>query len=100
RRRHTRISRDWSSDVCSSDLMKRSAFHAITVDRVIDPRAQRALYSPNESGADQPTYRARAEAPRTASRRVDRGLREASRGECVEIGRASCREREKITEGT
>src|SRR2546422_8572934 len=23
RRRHTRCSRDWSSDVCSSDLMKR-----------------------------------------------------------------------------
>src|SRR5256884_6458468 len=25
RRRHTRCSRDWSSDVCSSDLLSRSA---------------------------------------------------------------------------
>src|SRR5690606_40309717 len=27
RRRHTRFSRDWSSDVCSSDLRKRRAAH-------------------------------------------------------------------------
>src|SRR2546422_11192092 len=26
RRRHTRCSRDWSSDVCSSDLMSRAPF--------------------------------------------------------------------------
>src|SRR5690606_39932984 len=28
RRRHTRFSRDWSSDVCSSDLPSRAARHA------------------------------------------------------------------------
>src|SRR2546429_5339336 len=28
RRRHTRCSRDWSSDVCSSDLYKRTIFAA------------------------------------------------------------------------
>src|SRR5690606_39401802 len=27
RRRHTRFSRDWSSDVCSSDLTKRGTFN-------------------------------------------------------------------------
>src|SRR5690606_39546422 len=27
RRRHTRFSRDWSSDVCSSDLVLGQAFH-------------------------------------------------------------------------
>src|SRR6266511_3645887 len=27
RRRHTRFSRDWSSDVCSSDLDKRALYH-------------------------------------------------------------------------
>src|SRR2546429_3677641 len=32
RRRHTRCSRDWSSDVCSSDLMRRS--------RLVDGAAQ------------------------------------------------------------
>src|SRR5690606_39969445 len=30
RRRHTRFSRDWSSDVCSSDLV-RDAFRAMSV---------------------------------------------------------------------
>src|SRR5690606_10027702 len=81
--------------------VKRSAFHAITADRVIDPRAQRALYSPNASGAGQSTYRARAEAPRTAPRRADRGLREASRGERVaasEAGGADCRARRVAAE--
>src|SRR5256884_8991777 len=28
RRRHTRCSRDWSSDVCSSDLAQHSPFHS------------------------------------------------------------------------
>src|SRR5579883_1296969 len=29
RRRHTRFSRDWSSDVCSSDLRLRADLHAV-----------------------------------------------------------------------
>src|SRR5690606_39304552 len=29
RRRHTRFSRDWSSDVCSSDLMQVAVVHLI-----------------------------------------------------------------------
>src|SRR5690606_40554185 len=29
RRRHTRFSRDWSSDVCSSDLVLKPAFKSI-----------------------------------------------------------------------
>src|SRR5690606_39863705 len=29
RRRHTRFSRDWSSDVCSSDLMKNAVSNGI-----------------------------------------------------------------------
>src|SRR5690606_40941986 len=29
RRRHTRFSRDWSSDVCSSDLLKASDFDGV-----------------------------------------------------------------------
>src|SRR2546429_3769935 len=31
RRRHTRCSRDWSSDVCSSDLRSASMIHVIAV---------------------------------------------------------------------
>src|SRR5437868_11825101 len=32
RRRHTRSKRDWSSDVCSSDLFRRQAMIAIKTD--------------------------------------------------------------------
>src|SRR5690606_40621294 len=41
RRRHTRFSRDWSSDVCSSDLRPEvlQVFEALTDD----PRVQNAL---------------------------------------------------------
>src|SRR2546429_1005198 len=35
RRRHTRCSRDWSSDVCSSDLHKHRAFLVRTVEFVL-----------------------------------------------------------------
>src|SRR5207247_5839525 len=30
RRRHTRSTRDWSSDVCSSDLLHSDAIHPVT----------------------------------------------------------------------
>src|SRR3989449_2986235 len=32
RRRHTRCSRDWSSDVCSSDLLKSSVMQILALD--------------------------------------------------------------------
>src|SRR5690606_41058057 len=38
RRRHTRFSRDWSSDVCSSDLSSA----ALTIDGIVDSAALRA----------------------------------------------------------
>src|SRR5256884_5398597 len=43
RRRHTRCSRDWSSDVCSSDLVERdtaSALQEIVVESVFQQRPQ------------------------------------------------------------
>src|SRR5690606_40559499 len=33
RRRHTRFSRDWSSDVCSSDLQRRENYAVLAPDR-------------------------------------------------------------------
>src|SRR2546422_4553583 len=39
RRRHTRCSRDWSSDVCSSDLWSyrnEGAFHEAVTNRILD----------------------------------------------------------------
>src|SRR6185503_20584921 len=42
RRRHTRCSRDWSSDVCSSDLgvvisLLLAVFYHLGLDRVLEP---------------------------------------------------------------
>src|SRR5690606_40487010 len=71
RRRHTRFSRDWSSDVCSSDLAL-----AVAVERGVDV-------------LDAVVLAALAPAPHDEGRRAELG------GE--EIGRASCRERVEIS---
>src|SRR5690606_39990250 len=53
RRRHTRFSRDWSSDVCSSDLAKFGDFQIV-------------MYGPNVKGltnkAEMETYTSKAKA--------------------------------------
>src|SRR2546422_7131661 len=43
RRRHTRCSRDWSSDVCSSDLVAAPARLQGLLDLVLDGRPSEAL---------------------------------------------------------
>src|SRR5690606_39948028 len=74
RRRHTRFSRDWSSDVCSSDLLHEWNTHIAAVISVI--------------GTPQfPEELVRALRARVA---FDYSVMFAYRGE---IGRASCRER-------
>src|SRR5205809_3514833 len=77
RRRHTRCSRDWSSDVCSSDLKNR----APTVAAVV-----------NTSSSDTP--------PLYFSKNLRRfweSLASIDSGSAQdEIGRASCRERVEI----
>src|SRR3712207_9515380 len=73
RRRHTRYWRDWSSDVCSSDLIRidaRDLHREIVHDAAIDAGA-----SADASGREEPGERAR---------RVHRVLH-------VQIGRASCK---------
>src|SRR2546429_5860802 len=82
RRRHTRCSRDWSSDVCSSDLSAR-------------PRRNGAWYAHTKlasliaGGAyHAPLRRGRADNDRLSSQSRIIALLDRS-----EIGRASCRER-------
>src|SRR5690606_41143003 len=79
RRRHTRFSRDWSSDVCSSDLCHRR----------------------RDRGADGTLAAVRAAA-------ISASISSASRGTLpvriwcpsrVKIGRASCRERGDVGVG-
>src|SRR5690606_40115587 len=84
RRRHTRFSRDWSSDVCSSDLSPGGAA----------PGGQRKEREPLE--AREP-YDAAAVAWRTGLPLPQVRYYAALYGEALgEIGRASCRERVEI----
>src|SRR2546429_6979731 len=81
RRRHTRCSRDWSSDVCSSDLGVKLV--------VADPRrtelAGRAdIHLQMLPGTDVALFNA------MLNHILARGLEDK---EFIEIGRASCRER-------
>src|SRR5690606_41162770 len=52
RRRHTRFSRDWSSDVCSSDL------DGINISVNIAPKIPKGTESRIENGTDQLSYNA------------------------------------------
>src|SRR2546422_1092458 len=74
RRRHTRCSRDWSSDVCSSDLgevfnhasMVFSAPTPVSVEQPwtaegVASRLRKALYSEGEGAAGFGSYRVRGD---------------------------------------
>src|SRR5690606_19892616 len=68
RRRHTRFSRDWSSDVCSSDLSVKFVFDGYTIlpavqhklaslaGSLIDDRQFRSFETPS-TGAERPSRR-------------------------------------------
>src|SRR5207302_7157070 len=81
RRRHTRFSRDWSSDVCSSDL-EEVALHVMHADQgtVARVRERFAVHDADQQRAHEA-----------------RSLRDGDRVD--EIGRASCRERVEVWGG-
>src|SRR5207245_4162521 len=80
RRRHTRCYRDWSSDVCSSDLLQ------LGVDAGVLPAPHRHLELVDVIGAP---------CERGFDRRLEAGG-EAGFGQ-EEIGRASCREIDELS---
>src|SRR5690242_20993556 len=82
RRRHTRLTCDWSSDVCSSDLGLNGRFHLGRADMVRS--GQDLLFVTMGSIAAE----AVAAAERLASERIEASVLVVSK-----IGRASCRER-------
>src|SRR5699024_11548461 len=99
RRRHTRAKRDWSSDVCSSDL---------GVDLAIDRGSRVVVLGLN--GAGKTTLLrllSGIEDPDTGAVTPGHGLKlgyyaqehETLDTSATEIGRASCRESEKDTAG-
>src|SRR5699024_11835665 len=88
RRRHTRSKRDWSSDVCSSDLVgdaKITGAHGLDVTRIVH------AVGPDYRDEDQ-----RETAHEKLASAYRRALEVAA---SVEIGRASCRDRGKMTGG-
>src|SRR5690606_39630575 len=88
RRRHTRFSRDWSSDVCSSDLARSDA-----LDPELAATAREARFIYLGSGSPMHLRSVLKDSP------VWDAIVEAWQGGAVlagtgaEIGRASCRDR-------
>src|SRR2546430_9710278 len=80
RRRHTRFDCDWSSDVCSSDLVNRRQHFFVCVVGVLVPQSAAT------------NFLARVAALRVAKARSVGNRRGIALHE-KEIGRASCRER-------
>src|SRR5699024_11906071 len=83
RRRHTRSKRDWSSDVCSSDLHLCGLFPAVDFLDVVTPAPGKSTAGnrPQRWRQEGGLLRHQAQFPHTPS---------------GEIGRASCREREEL----
>src|SRR2546429_6543622 len=84
RRRHTRCSRDWSSDVCSSDLYTEG-HPLVRATQAEIKDVQAALAASSQSSPDSATasrlYLGTSERAALTKQQAD------------EIGRASCRER-------
>src|SRR5207253_7702225 len=93
RRRHTRWPRDWSSDVCSSDLaFMLHDTYGFPIELTRELAAEQGL-GVDEDGFERlmDEQRQRSRAPDDRSRAGEE-LREHALA-LVEIGRASCRER-------
>src|SRR5207245_7773508 len=95
RRRHTRCYRDWSSDVCSSDLVALALTIGPAVKSKGDARAGSIVV------VDARGAYARDSLAAVAALLSSRRLRGVSLDELVasaasEIGRASCRERVQL----
>src|SRR5699024_11321494 len=96
-RRHTRSKRDWSSDVCSSDLAK---ILLESIMPILSDREQKILQctffenkSQKETGELLGISQMRVS---RLQRQSLRKLNEFIQSESSEIGRASCRERVEI----
>src|SRR5690606_40091035 len=92
-RRHTRFSRDWSSDVCSSDLPALAPLVALDIAKALAPIAAHAqIKLTHVLVAGQLAGTAiHDDATAFQNIAIARVLERHAR---VQIGRASCRERE------
>src|SRR5690606_39607476 len=93
RRRHTSFSRDWSSDVCSSDLEAAVPSGPDVVGSCDGARDDGHAGLEDQTDRPEP-WGLEPSIPRAFAFDVDpNGLSLAESAECVQIGRASCRER-------
>src|SRR5690606_41135850 len=87
RRRHTRFSRDWSSDVCSSDLYGNRIHTRVSTPAVLDellPQCDLVIGAVLVPGAAAPKLVRRAHLARMRRGAVIVDV-------AIEVGRASCR---------
>src|SRR5690606_39531841 len=99
--RHTRFSRDWSSDVCSSDLPGFINFHLAAgawQREVAGVLRHGSEYGRNTTGQGRTAGVEYVSANPTGPLHVGHG-RAAAIGDCIEIGRASCREGGEVAVG-
>src|SRR5699024_11494202 len=93
RRRHTRSKRDWSSDVCSSDLVETSVF---TDGGAGGEELARDLVELCENDND---FNYLYDLDQGVKEKIETIAKEIYRAKGVEIGRASCRESGGIRRG-
>src|SRR5207247_5958686 len=86
RRRHTRSTRDWSSDVCSSDLVACADSVRVTRARR-DAQLQRFMTVPGVGPIPALAFKATIDDPARSARSRSVGAYVG-----LKIGRASCRE--------
>src|SRR5690606_40250121 len=94
RRRHTRFSRDWSSDVCSSDLETSLQVSGGTLEVIGAVDGATPKFNISADGFASVEF-----SPGALVYRSDRGTEVITLENGAEIGRASCRERVKISVG-
>src|SRR5690606_41061574 len=92
RRQHTRFSRDWSSDVCSSDLPGGKERRNQTTDERQDDRGQQQKVARHQIVLP-PTPATFASFSRTRLNIAAEMRQRNSNDSSLEIGRASCREK-------
>src|SRR5690606_39798338 len=93
--RHTRFSRDWSSDVCSSDLGPERRF-ADKIIRLAEHRpaaGEKGLTSLERNAFREIGERLRKESEAGGEKRASPETETPKAAPTAEIGRASCRER-------
>src|SRR5690606_40892478 len=96
-RRHTRFSRDWSSDVCSSDLgSPRRTKPIVKLGRGTAADADGFARGATTINATLLLLRTPVSGPRTTTSRHGGNCEDLDPRPHHQIGRASCRERVKI----